>query len=58
MQVKIFTAENGFLKQKMGETPIPIEDAVNNFIRNLKDFKLQQSQSGEKNQFLTVTVTY
>jgi hypothetical protein len=53
MQVKIFTGENGFLIQKMGSTPIPIEEAVNNFVRNLKDFKLQQSQSGEKNQFLT-----
>jgi hypothetical protein len=58
MQVKIFTGENGFLNQKMGATPIPIEEAVNNFVRNLKDFKLQQSQSGEKSQFLTVTITY
>lgn len=63
MQCKIFTSENGYLMQGVGKTPILLEDSVNDFLKHLEAYnqmplQILQTQSGEKGNFLTLTIFY
>jgi len=58
MQVKIFKSEYGNLIQGINKPLIPIEEAINKFIKGKGNFQLIQSQSGDKGQFLTITILY
>lgn len=67
MQCKIFTGENGYLKQNIGANPILLEDTINNFLAEtfpndieaaLSQCRILQSQSGENGNFTTITFFY
>lgn len=62
MKCKIFTAKNGYLIQGIGNTPILIEDAINTFLEQFngetQQLRFLQSQSGDEDNYLTLTIFY
>jgi len=62
MKCKIFTGKDGYLIQGIAQTPVKMEDAINDFIKQLPNksdlVNVLQSQSGDEGNYVTITIFY